>query len=277
MPSVFNEVPINTDGGLRKLYGSAAGDQRGFFRDGVYSVRPALGPQLPHGMKTTTEPEEAFAQALVTRFNGLHRALREPITAEALAALDERHPVTLPSRSNRAYAEWSRLVCRTSPSITQLQAMDKSTVLNILGLIQRVFIQRGKRIERGVSAWTFSLLARLDDVRDMPDDQVSFLRDLGKKAFVAQLSFSDPNTAAELEAMRHVEKYGTLNAAPEVENGVSSIDEAHFDRPAAEVAAEDEDKDMDNTLATLDSVLVIVGECFGQRDLLELRSWPPQT
>ena len=275
-----------------EIYDSGIGDTRGHYEDGAYIAAPTSGPTIPDSAKTTVEPQEAFATALKARFLKQRRQMHVKPSAEALAKLDERHPTSLPKSNNKAYANWLRILKATSPQSNHVRSMEQAGIVRVLELIQTRFLQREKDITPIMSAWIWSLLARLDDVGTMDGDRIALLREFGKKAVLVQLSFGDPDAAAQLEEISAVENGDKplKNTAKESKNANSSTSEdkgaskpndivsgASKDDHSGETTSHDDETHRANTLATLDAIIVLVGDVFGQRDLLEFRQpWTEQ-
>jgi hypothetical protein len=155
------------------------------------------------------------------------------------------------------------------PSLAQLQALDQEDTLSMLELIQKRFFNRGETLSPNASAWIWALLAKLNDVGTMNNDEVFVLRDLGKRALVISISFNNAAMAAQLEEISRAEA-----ASESDEPNTSQHDAAKTDTAGSSVTQK---LDPENTLATLDMIVTIVGEFFGQRDLLDSRrSWDPE-
>jgi len=203
-----------------------------------------------------------------------------------VAALDESHPISFPQGNNRAYADWLRCLRSTPPHLAQLRSMEQDVVFGLLEMVQKHSLLRTKETSPTVSAWIWALLARLDDVGTMNNDQVWILREFGKKAVLVQLSLDNPEGAEALE------RESGADAEPEVL--VKNGDELTVELEDTAETTTDETtqsptrtkpeqgdstvknttttpKARENTLATLDMIITIIGEVFGQRDMLEFR------
>lgn len=261
----------------QQLYESGLGDSRGYLDDGAYIAAPLLGPTMPEAAKTLVDPQEAYTAALKQRFLTQHEQMHIAPSKSEVASLDEQHPATCRTSNSRAFAACKRMLRATAPQPAQVRAMDQSTVFVLLEAIHKTFLQREQSINPITGAWIWALLTRLDDVGTMTNEQVYPLRELGKRAVLVQLSFRDPSAAQALEAV------GT-NAEP----ASSNHDETQLDvdgdlaEPAKTSETTDDNlvnaKDESNnvvsqqtSLATLDMIITVVGELFGQRDLLEFR------
>lgn len=227
------------------------------------------------------DPQKAFDQSLTDRFNTQRNRLREPPNIEALSALGPEHPISFPRGNNKAYAEWYRLISTKAPRCAQLQALQEETVSDLLALLQKHYLHKERNINNITSAWLWSLLAKLDEVGTMTNDQVFPLRELGKRAIFLQLHDVDPEAAAVLEGDEPSD--GVPGATSEDEIALEEDPDVVTEAPdlslhvtACESTVTPPTSLTQNTKATLDMILVIVGEVFGQRDLLEFRQpWNP--
>lgn len=200
----------------------------------------------------TTDPQRVFTRLLVERFMEQRTQLHIPPSMPKLAELPDSCPISFPRSNIKASAEWYRLISTQAPLPAQLRSMDQDSILNLLGLVQKKFLVKNCKLSKLTSAWIWSLLARLDDVGVMTNDEVFPIRELGKRAVFLLLSFTSPELAAGLESL---EKEGLPATSAKTDQAQS-----------AEATPPTE-----NTLATLEMMLVVIGEAFGQKDLLEFR------
>ena len=261
------------------MYKNGSGDIRGHLDNGTFIAQPPTGPSEPDTAETAIDAQEAYSKVLKQRFLKQREEMHCPPYQGAIASLDDDHPITCPAHSPKARAEWTRLLTATSPQTAQVKAMDRDTVYSILAIVQEIHLKRNTQIATCTGAWIWALISRLDDVGTMDNDQVSSLRELGKKAVLVQLSFRDSDAAQQLEAVGADEK----KVASNEEN---SKPEDGLEKPAIPSsgssnvegrAAVDVGLARETTLATLDMIINIVGDVFGQRDLLEFRHrWQPE-
>lgn len=269
MPSVFRTAES------RDEIDYSIGDSRGYYVEDCYIARPVLRPEAPK--KSKISAKDAYTEVLKRRFSAMRARLRtEPLVGETEPQPDTRKPVPQPNGGKKAYEECVEMVQNMPPSPAQLQALDQEDTLSMLELIQKHCFKRGETLRPSTSAWIWALLAKLDDVGTMNNDEVFVLRDLGKRALVIQISFNDAAMAAQLEEISRVE------AACESDEANTSQHEGQDTETTAAGTAKTDTAgssvtqmlDPENTLATLDMIVTIVGEFFGQRDLLESRkSW----
>ena len=286
MPTFLKVPDTYTD---KEIYESGIGDARGYVEDGAYIGHLELGPTITEDAKTEAEPQEVFTSSLKLRFLTQRQRMHESPGPEALAALGDRHPITFPKKNNKAYAEWHKLIRNAAPQPSQVRAMEQITVLNLLELIQKHYLVREKNITTQTSAWIWALLARLDDVGTMDNDRVSAIRELGKRAILVQLSFNDAVSAEVLERSTEADDGVAQRTVSSKQPGTQPVEGQTFANFTGESSQSDSDNKSkegdseqlsarENTLATLDVIIALVGEIFGQRDLLEFRQrWSSKT
>jgi hypothetical protein len=253
------------------------GDSRGYFGEDCYIARPILRPEAPK--KTKVSAKEAYTEMLKRRFNATRvRMSDEHLFGETESQTNSNRLLPRPNGGKEAYAECVEMVKSMSPSPAQLQALDQEDALSMLELIQKHFFKRGETLRPSASAWIWALLARLNDVGTMNNDEVFVLRDLGKRALVIQISFNNAAMAAQLEEISRAEAAWESDEANtsqhERQQSEAATDAAKTDTACSSVT---QMLNPENTLATLDMIVTIVGEFFGQRDLLDSRrSWDPE-
>jgi hypothetical protein len=278
LPEVFTASRQVSDDHEEEEYAEDEADESDLVDGGTYIGRPSS----PTPEADETDPRHVFTQSLKTRFMKQRLQLHFSVSAESVAQLGDKCPITFPQGNNKAFAEWHRIMSTKSPVPAQLRCMEQEVVFRLLALLQKSYLIKGKNIKTVTSSWLWSLLARLDDVGNMDNDQVYALRELGKKAVLLQLHFADPETAAQLEALEQQEDASPSahgGAEIPIEDDLEAIDsnpQASFAISRTKYAKTHHAKASENTLATLDMILVVVGEIFRQRDLLAFRRpWTP--
>ncbi|KAI7169546.1 hypothetical protein D0864_15801, partial [Hortaea werneckii] len=272
LPTILT-APQGTDNA--ELYERGLGDNRGHLADGTFTAQPTIGPSVPNTTETAIDAQEAYIKLLRQRFLQQREEMHRPPNQGAIASLDDDHPITCPARSPKARAEWARLLTSTSPQTAQVKAMDRDTIYSILSIVQETHLKRSTEIATYTGAWIWALISRLDDVGTMDNDQASSLRELGKKAVLVQLSFRDSDAAQQLEAVGAEEKKAIPNEEDlKPEDDSEKPGNSSNGSRIVEVEGHPEvhvDLSRETTLATLDMIINIVGDVFGQRDLLEFR------
>jgi len=280
-----------------------------------------LGPALPSSTTDDDDPsasrpippQSAYHTRLTTLFLRHRAALRIAPPAAAIAALSPQQLISCPASSRAAFAEWRHAIRTLDPSPVQLAAMDGDTALRVLRLA-KMALGRGRRVDGRLSAWVWGLLARLPEVGTMGSEEVSVVREVGKRAVWAGNRVWGRGEAERVrgfageedEEDEHEESGGedgnvagdaagppqSADTSATLDASVDSLEEAKA-RLLAKVSdtnpldAADarppghglSDKSLplppqpdENTRATLDMIVTMVGEHYGQRDLLRYRS-----
>lgn len=281
MPTFFGAGYENVD---EELCESGVGDARGYVSDGAYVGRPDEDSSAQLAADSAeTGTRKMYMKAMKERFLAARRQMHTPPGPGARTSLDNQHPTTFRPGSNKDYAEWVCLLRTTAPLPAQIRLMSQEIVYQLLEVIQRHRMVREREITKATSAWIWSLLARLDDVSTLDNGQVYNIRELGKRAVLVQLSFHDRSAAAHLESVS-----GDPTASSTVDEEVQQMleeDDPAIKHNGDSVKTNDEHKstangeepnpadspERQNTLATLDVIICLVGDVFGQRDLLEFR------
>jgi hypothetical protein len=273
MPSVFRAAESHAG-----EIDYTVGDSRGYYVEDCYIARPVLRPEAPQ--KSKVSAKEAYTEALKRRFTTMRARLgTEPVVGGTEIHPDTHKAVPQPNGGKKAYAECVEMVQNIAPSLAQLQALDQEDTLSMLELIQKHCFKRGETLRPSASAWIWALLAKLNDVGTMNNDEVFVLRDLGKRALVIQISFNDAAMAAQLEEISRADAASESDEANTSQHEGQSTEATAADAAKTDTAGSSVTQmlDPENTLATLDMIVTIVGEFFGQRDLLDSRrSWDPE-
>ncbi|CAG7917582.1 unnamed protein product [Penicillium olsonii] len=254
----------------------------------------------------------SYYNLLRHRFILLRSTLRCSPPAEAIRALDDLHPISLPHNAGSAHKEWRRLLLAVDPQMVQVACMDMESVLEVLEILARMMsdVVRSEDTERirRIGAWAWALLGKCREVGQLATEEVGVIRNLGKRAAtilrkvqetesyfaeeeaeddgLKESATSEDQATEELstETSESAEAKETTEAqdsnvsdAPEEPSELEAAKERlraqlqSIDEPAATPASFDEDALVQQTRALLDMVITVVGEFFGQRDLLESR------
>jgi len=330
IPDIFTAPqPSETDDKLDpSIYSSALGDPRAYYVNGAYVARPYLGPEsrntdpiyelredinmldgssvLPFAKLS---PQRAYSQRLLLLLHSRRkslRALRGKISASSSNAAIE--PYLLPTLFTAAYETFRSTLLKSTPSPARLVFTDKENILVLIRCCTSLLKKRSS-IDRSLSVWIWALLARLDDVGELTNPEVSVVRELGKKAARIMESYGQslelmttsasdesssqlkneiqPTVVNENEETAHDSSLHEAKEADELEARkarlLALMESGSFNAPvenAKDGDAPDSKLSADahvesiavrNTRATLDMIILAIGEIFGQRDLLEHR------
>ena len=163
-------------------------DTRGYYADGAYTAIPAVNSRSEdtevnnEAKADVGSAQDAYRKSILLRYRLLRANLHMPPPAEALNALDEDHSFAFCGPARTQYPLWLYRIRETDPLPAQLAAMDRATVLKLIGLITTGLMKRFTNIEHRISKWIWALLGRLEELGCLTNDAVSVVRDLGKRA-----------------------------------------------------------------------------------------------
>ena len=231
---------------------------QGYYADGAYTAAPL---PITNGHTRESEvdesdedPQEAYYTSLRVRFAALSSLLENPPPSEIdLSSASQ----TAQRLSLGAKPAW-RSVLNTTPTTGILGQLPQESILLGLRMLESRLTKEQLLKKRSLSLWAWGLLARCRDAGQMVSEDIGILRDLGKKA------------VSELRGLRTGVEQGLCNAQEQsessgLENTSDAIKENEHDD---ELPSSDNDEDIARLLATLDMIITVVGEFYGQRDLL---------
>ena len=316
MPEVFNRLS-RAPGHARNGHhedGDADEDEfeeGGFFHDDeAFVATPDPAARIALSINGLLDAQDAYYESLIRRFKQIQAMLQRTPPLSAIETLTSSHPISLPPESERAKQQWRVLLLNQEPQMVQLGCMDMETILELAKLLKSLLANtvRGRSRERiqNLGAWIWGVLAKCDDIGQLRGEEVSELREIGKRAVGLLVGIRDKSGKAygcdsedEGEANEEdqegevredeVEKprldtsasgHGTEDLARAKarlreqlaikENGlplepgdVSTNAKVGPDRGGVRVEQQ--------IRMMLDMIITVVGDCYGQRDLLEFR------
>ena len=275
-------------------------EEGGYFEDGAFIAAPT---------DDVTEQSRPAAQdlyhiSLLSRFKQLQAMLKVTPPLSAIELLTSSQCISFPPGSKSARKRWRDILRAEQPNPTQVACMDAESVLAMVVLLADCMagILRGGTINTvgRFGAWAWAILGKTRDVSELGSEEVAELRRMGKIAV-------DLVSVMRREALwrggegcdNQLEngKEGSPADSPGDDNGddlletppAGDVDENRAleevkkkltERLDLEVTHKDGngehvnegDEGQTNLAAVIvDMIITIVGEVYGQRDLLEFR------
>ena len=281
----------------------------GYYADGAYTAHPRQissmqGPDMKVDEEGETDPQDAYYAVLIERFRNASSQLHNPATAPTL---DTATIESLQVLASASYKIWRTTFVVQNPRPKLLYGLPQEAVLQGLEVLGSLLIStknEDRKRWRRLGAWAWALLVKCRDMNEMSSEEVSMCRDLGKAAIrvlwarqagVHHPSETDNGLETEDDEIGYEEQTkqqepthtnledGAQALTVEAEHAQSirrpgempQITEGDLvDLPRSEVNGENSPTDMspqDHVPRTLDMIITIVGEVYGQRDLLEAR------
>ncbi|KAM0323136.1 hypothetical protein ACHAQA_008986 [Verticillium albo-atrum] len=190
----------------RDLYDQGTGDFRGRYVDGAYIGAPeSWGDDAEEGEGNADwDPEdetaaesaihEAYFSSLLSHYSALRALLHTKPPQAAVLALPRTHSPFVGDFGPRSsvFKIWNHRLRTADPSPVQVASMDKDSVLRVLRvLLSGNFLRRGGELDERTSRWVWALLARLPDRGELNHVEMSWIRDLGRRAVLMNQSLAD--------------------------------------------------------------------------------------
>ncbi|KAL9603557.1 MAG: hypothetical protein Q9219_001060 [cf. Caloplaca sp. 3 TL-2023] len=276
-------------------------DPRGYYADGAYVAVPSSSSSsFPHhrqpnntdsgpNAETTTDPQEAYYLSLLSNFRALTTLLRSSSSPSP------------PKTQNLPPKNWRTTFLSTPPTPSLLHSLPQETTIAALTALSKHL--NFHMLEQGayVGAWAWGLLARCREVGMMGSEEVGVVRGLGKKAsgMVREIGAGfgggggdrsqseededegeseaervpSSTTARNHEETRHNSSSPSSPPPPHhpLPSSPSSLQHTPSPSPSSP-KIQIQIQTQTRTAATLDMILTIAGEEYGQRDLLAGRT-----
>jgi len=283
----------------------------GFFEDEAYIAPAKTDEKTDAFLQSLyPEAQNSYYDLLRYRFLLLRSTLKCTPPAAVIASLDDSHPISLPRKNAAARKEWRRLILAVDPQMAQLACMDLESVLGVLQILARGLSDNVRSGDatgiRRLGAWAWSLLGKCREIGELSTEEVGEIRDIGKRAAkilekVREAEDVEVEAEEEADEESNVEENGQdepeepiisetetkaeISETPDMAmpDDANQRDElaAAKERLQARLQdnsqhgmsddASDDTELVTQTRAMLDMIITVVGEFFGQRDLLEAR------
>ena len=248
--------------------------------DGVYTARATKGVDKKQEM---SPGQIRYYEVLLAQFRAVQATMRCTPPIEAVKKLGYT-PISLPIGDASVREVWKKHIAWAEPNPVQLACMDLESVWQVLDLLVEMIktmrrreknktgaIHGTEEVRNRVGAWVWAVLSKMPDRGEMDGDEMARLRQFANSVIEdgsGERSFAEYASGLLLGEVGENEIQGMLDA---VKKRVLKSIEQTEDEEATEV--EGEACELVDVIA--DMVLTIVGEVYGQRDLLEhRRSWP---
>lgn len=251
---------------------------------------------LQDELETAPDAQDLYYVSLLDRFAQIQAQLRIRPPLSAVEQLPSSQPISFPPDAAKARDKWRRVTQISGPSPAQLACMDPESVLELVKLltegISGIVKSRVKSRIGRFGAWAWATLARCKDRGELSSEEIAEVRELGKKAvkllefvrrtYSVEIEHEDgahPDVAIELDEGEIMEP-DERSELEQAKARMASVLDVESNGDAIELAEKQVDGDggvkeeMDvnkQVHMVLDTVITIIGEVYGQRDLLEHR------
>jgi hypothetical protein len=191
-----------------------------------------------------------YYDTLLAQFRLLQATLRCTPPLHAVQDLPQTRPISFPSTTRKATQHWTEHVLDSEPTMVQVACMHMDSVWELVKLLNGI-LSKGPDKAHKLGPWMWAALGKCPDLGLLVSDEVSELRGLAR-------------TAASI-------LNGELGAAEEREDNPDGQVLSSEGQDTILTSPKQLDGLQDSSAVVLDMVVTIVGEIYGQRDLLEQR------
>jgi hypothetical protein len=219
------------------------GGEGGYWDEETYIAAPL--PTVAEDPKTQLcAAQIRYYDSLLAQFRLLQATLRCTPPLEAVKAMGKERLISLPRENEKARMAWERHIREAEPAMVQMASVDGETgweLVELVGELLEKSMDRDEEVLRRLGAWVWAVLGKCPERGMCGAEEVAELRALARKAVEL------------LEERGGIGDGRQTHARSDGEDGMS--------RGKALVMRD----------AVLDMIITVVGEVYGQRDLLESR------
>lgn len=236
--------------------------------------------------ETWPDAQEYYYDSLLKQFRVVQATMRCTPPLAVIERLASSKLISLPEDSRKARHQWEALITAAGPHPAQIAAMDPQSVLELVKLLRtrliRLLSSKDKSIVSRIGGWLWAVLGRCRDRGELSSEEISELRQLAQRAIYLQ-------SRVNIDSKQHAPNDDTESLDVgyddgdsqdgQVRSGITPPADEASNLPSGEDREDDSVEeevgkavDRDKLVAvTLDMVITVVGEVYGQRDLLESR------
>lgn len=290
--------PVDDDVEIRSIYGNAYAYPSAqcphhhnptYYNDEAYVASPTpqfIGPVPAKGVS----PFDAYSKHLLASFFRQQAFLSSTPPEEAKRRLNTKRCIQIRKAWDKQSQEWNRAVRDYDPSAVDLARLKKSDLLGLVRHIEDSLRQR-HTVSVRLATWIWAILAKIDP-STLESPEMGIMRDMAKEAIKCQLKRDHKIHKADREALKEVagdstggseeargrDKTACISSQDRRRNtsSLSSTGRRRYSSSPSPVRKEltcgssPLPHDLNTTVA-LDMIILIVGEVYGQRDLLKSR------
>lgn len=244
----------------------------GYYADGAYTAIPSMVDEPEHIIPAT---QQEYYKSLLTQFRVVKATLNCIPPLVEIEKLTSDYPISFPSGSKIARQQWEEQILSKDPHPVQIACMDFDSLTELLKFLKRKLIillrTSDDETRTRLATWIWSLLGKYRNIGELSSEEVGELRDLGQKA--ARMLNSSTSAIAEVDrnGEQLEEMDGNMTNTQIIDDESSIVLGEKFEVNHQDVESLDLVRRERQLCMILDMIVTIVGEIYGQSDLLELR------
>lgn len=272
----------------------------GYWEDDAYIALPRdiptdTGTDLP-------EAQSRYYEVLLAHYDLIRATVKCVPPLSAIEKLTSSQPISFPAESKKARYTWAQCLRTRNPSPTQIACMDENSVFELVRLmIQKMrglFEKDDVEVARRLGAWIWAMLGKCPERGEMGSEEISMLRDLARKAIEVrdwltrknrriEVSWEGEDESGEDDEEEDGQQVMDANGESVIDSEIRAArlrlttvtksqsiydDILKDERGTALEKYIEGQKAKQEKLVTLDMILTVVSEAYGQRDLQEYRT-----
>jgi regulator of vacuolar morphogenesis len=246
----------------------------GYYHDGAYTATMNNVTAPVDCARTLPPAQKHYYGSLLAQFRLTRATVRCSPPLSAVEALRSDQFISFPEHTEKVYAQWRGQLLSRDPSPVQLACMDTDTILELvrfLGVHLEEMLQQRTLVNiRRLGAWVWAILGRCKDRGELLSEEIGDLRHLAQLAL--RIQNDGLGASAARESKDSIEEEAANVGGDSAKSGVARfpVGEDDVESVAQSDLIEASWQEMLST--TLDMIVTVVGEVYGQRDLLDLRA-----
>ncbi|KIW12798.1 hypothetical protein PV08_07985 [Exophiala spinifera] len=234
-------------------------EEGGYYYDGAYTGVTKASVASPTAFPRA---QQYYYDSLLTQFRLVQATMRCTPPLSSIEELASSQFISFPASTRKARSQWDAHMRACDPHPVQVACFDAETVLELVKFLRMrlnhfLFSKDGSLTGR-IGAWAWAILGKCRDRGELSSDDIGELRALAQRALQILQKQVDGAALDESLWSEDGDAHEEVTQGPDDEiRTVEAGGSSHMDGL---------------TKMTLDMIVTVVGEVYGQRDLLDLRT-----
>lgn len=262
-------APSSQPAKVGNITNGTGADEGGYFEDGTYT---AVAIAQKDSTDTLPPAQRHYYDSILKHFRVVRATVRCSPPLSAIETLRSSQLISFPEESRKAREQWEHHLLTADPNPTQVSCMDAQSIMELIKLSRRKLplLLRGKDVivVKRIGAWLWAILGKCRDREELSSEEIGEIRQLAQRAVqMASRVEGNPRAGTPSSSVAASED-GSVE-------GVEGVGDCKENEGESTPIVEENLGDVSHqrlVSTTLDMIITIVGEVYGQRDLLASRT-----
>ena len=250
-------------------------DEGGYYYDGAYT---AIQRETTDEDLSLPPAQAYYYDSLLAQFRLVRATLRCSPPLSAVEGLRPSQFISFPENTRKVRSQWEAHMLSTDPHPVQLACMAADTVVELVRFLamqlEKMLRTKDPVKAARVGAWVWAVLGKCQDRGELGSEEIGDLRQLAQLAL--QLQNGGRDKARDDDDDENGIEHGVLEDEISANDGTVGTP-ASNDSKDIGVQQIEVDTMRQKMNTALDMIVTVVGDVYGQRDLLDLRlKWPDE-